>query len=633
MDQLLNQVIENYKFVSVLGKGGMGIVYKAYDLKLDRYVAIKILSAHIVHNPKYIERFKREAKNQAQLTHPNIVTVYGFLEYENLLGIVMECAEGDSVDKLIYKYKRLHINDAVYIIKQTLVGMSYAHAKGFVHRDIKPSNIIVDKEGTVKIMDFGISKSLLDKGLTKTGSKIGTVLYMSPEQIRGDDITHATDIYSMGCTLYEMVVGEPPFYLQNDYEVMEAHLKKQPKKVSKIVQGIPLEFDEILNLSLQKEAGRRYPSCEEYLNDVIKIEKQLVNLQSEIFLHKVKNPKKKKIFSIVGFAFFLTVLGVLVYFAYIQADKLIKSNQLSGLKKYSIETLFEKHDDSYKFNSMSKVSFPEEAMLNSISFLDNSRGYIVGNNGGLWITKDSCDSWQKINLGTNVNLTDLHFDLNGKSIVVGDSNNIFLSQDYFNSFHSKKIYGDNYISGIEFKNVATGFIYGSKGLLARSDDGGENWERLTTNTSETLFDMDFVSDLVGFAVGFKGTVLRTDDGGRSWKKEGINSEKYLKAIDFYDEDNGVIVGGGGSIFVTSNGGDSWRDLSNKDVGGIHDVKYLSEKIIIAIGSRGKIIVSEDGGETWKSLKTDLFVKLNKIAVTPNNAIYVAGVNGTILKLR
>jgi len=162
MEELIGNKIENYQILSILGKGGMGIVYKARDEKLDRFVAIKFLAFEMVNNPKLAERFKREAKNHAQLLHSNIVTVYGFIEYKNLLGIVMEFVEGESIEKVLFRNMRLHIYDVVYIMRQVLLGIGYAHSKGFIHRDIKPSNIIVNSEGIVKIMDFGISKSIFE---------------------------------------------------------------------------------------------------------------------------------------------------------------------------------------------------------------------------------------------------------------------------------------------------------------------------------------------------------------------------------------------------------------------------------------------------------------------------------------
>jgi serine/threonine-protein kinase len=144
---MVGKTIDNYKVVAILGEGGMGIVYKAFDLKLERFVALKILSPQAFTNPNFIARFKREAKNQAKLTHPNIVPVYGFTEENNTLGIVMEYVEGETLEHLIRRKGHLDLIEALTILEQVLTGIGYAHSKGFVHRDIKPSNIIINNEG------------------------------------------------------------------------------------------------------------------------------------------------------------------------------------------------------------------------------------------------------------------------------------------------------------------------------------------------------------------------------------------------------------------------------------------------------------------------------------------------------
>ena len=283
MENLIGKLIDNFRIVSILGKGGMGIVYKAYDTKLDRYVAIKMLNSQIQNREQFIERFKREAKNQAKLTHPNIVGVYGFIEYSDLLGIVMEYVEGESLEKVIDRQSRFNLYDVIYILKQMLLGLGYAHSKGFVHRDVKPSNIILNKEGITKIMDFGISKSLFEKSSTITSSKIGTVYYMSPEQIKGADVTNRSDIYSLGCTAYEMILGQPPFDAVSEYEVMDSHLKKQPVKISSKLAGIPEQVDTVLLKAMAKSPMDRYGSCEEMLTDVNELDKHVTKLYSGYF--------------------------------------------------------------------------------------------------------------------------------------------------------------------------------------------------------------------------------------------------------------------------------------------------------------------------------------------------------------
>ena len=221
---MVGGIIENYKIISVLGEGGMGIVYKGFDLKLERYVAIKILNSQALLNPQFVARFKREAKNQAKLNHPNIVPVYGFAEANRTLGIVMEYVEGETLENIIERNGKLGLLESLNVLKQILAGADYAHSKGFVHRDLKPSNIIISTEGVAKIMDFGISKSMFEsQGITKTGTKIGTILYMSPEQIKAMEPTAQSDIYSIGISIFEMLRGKTPFDVGNEFQIMEAH--------------------------------------------------------------------------------------------------------------------------------------------------------------------------------------------------------------------------------------------------------------------------------------------------------------------------------------------------------------------------------------------------------------------------
>ena len=350
MEDLIGKIIDNYRVVSVLGKGGMGIVYKAYDTKLDRYVAIKMLNASAHDKERFIERFKREAKNQAKLSHPNIVAVYGFIEYSNLLGIVMEYVEGESLEKVIDRQGRFNLYDVIYILKQLLLGMGYAHSKGFVHRDIKPSNIILNKEGITKIMDFGISKSLYDNSVTKTGSKIGTVFYMSPEQVRGQEVTNRSDIYSIGCTVYEMIVGQPPFDYTSEYEVMDGHLKKTPTKISEKLTSVPEQVDKIVLKALEKSPMNRYSSCEEMFHDVQELDKHVAKLYTSYFKRTEPKSKKYKIMSVSAFAGFTLLLVGLSYFVYKQVNALIASNELDKFKKYSIQQLFSSDEGKFKFS-------------------------------------------------------------------------------------------------------------------------------------------------------------------------------------------------------------------------------------------------------------------------------------------
>lgn len=633
MEDLINKTIENYKFVSVLGKGGMGVVYKAYDVRLDRFVAIKVLNSRILHKKNSVERFKREARHQAQLIHPQIVTVFGFLEVDGFLGIVMEYVEGESLEKLIHRLKKLHVNDAVYILRQLLMGVGYAHQKGFVHRDIKPSNVIINKDGAVKIMDFGISKSLFDQSVTKTGSKIGTVLYMSPEQIRGEDVDHLSDIYSLGCTFYEMISGEPPFYEENEYKVMDAHLKQNPKKLSSFISGVTSEVDKVVDLSLRKVAGERYQNCDLFLRDVIELENHLAKLQSEIFRHKHPNPKRKKVFSVLGFSILLLFVASIVYLAYIQTGNFLKSDSLYELKKYSIQNLFESDSRKLEYANFIVLNSGINRNVNAIKMVNDSYGLAVGDRGGLFKTVDNGNTFSKIDVNISANLQDVDVSKAGNSVTVGDSGIILFSYDQFNSYTEVNSGTKENLLQIKFINDKTAFAIGVNGTILRSHDSGFTWDILTHNNPETFFDIHFVNNDKGFIVGRNGTLLFTSDGGTTWITEESFTDKYLKSIDFFDAKNGAVVGGGGTVFITENGGSSWKERSLSGISGLQKVKYISEEFIIAVGSRGTLVISENGGDDWKQLQTNLYVLLTDITVTPLKKIIIAGHNGTLIKLK
>lgn len=266
---LIGTSINGFKIISILGEGGMGIVYKAFDTKLERYVAIKMLHPRTNKPERLLSQFKKEAKHQARLVHPNIITVYGLLEYQSLLGIVMEYVEGRNLNEIIFRNGKIEPAQATKFLIQILMGIEYAHSKGFVHRDIKPSNILIDSNGTLKIMDFGISKSLFDtSGVETPFSKMGTIFYISPEQIRGESASISSDIYAIGCTAYEMLTGFSPFFSTNEFDVMEGHLRKTPAHFSNFVYGVPDWLDTIIFKSLEKNPQNRYYNCGIILKEI-----------------------------------------------------------------------------------------------------------------------------------------------------------------------------------------------------------------------------------------------------------------------------------------------------------------------------------------------------------------------------
>ena len=208
---MIGETISHYRILAMLGEGGMGVVYKAHDQNLDRTVALKFLPRSVSHTDTQHKRFLREARAASALDHPNICTIYDIDETaDGQTFIAMGFCQGEPLAEVIARCE-LPIDRAVDIAMKVASGLASAHSEGIVHRDIKPANIIISAEGGVKVIDFGLAKLTGKTAITREGSTVGTVAYMSPEQVQGDEVDHRVDIWSLGAVLYEMVAGVPPF--------------------------------------------------------------------------------------------------------------------------------------------------------------------------------------------------------------------------------------------------------------------------------------------------------------------------------------------------------------------------------------------------------------------------------------
>jgi len=469
--------------------------------------------------------------------------------------------------------------------------------------------------------------------MTKTGSKMGTVYYMSPEQIRGEEVTNRSDIYSIGCTAYEMIIGEPPFFSKSEYEVMDGHLKKAIPLISGKMSGVPEQVDKILQKAMEKNPNNRYNSCEEMYDDVQELDKLVAKLYTGYFERVKPRSKKYKILSVSAFVGFILIIIALSFFVYSQVDSLLKNNGLDKFRKYSIQSLFNSDESRFKFTSISKVQSGIIKNINSIYFADDVFAAAVGDSGTIILSSDGGINWKNKKFNRQVSLSDIHCFPHGKTILVGDSSAIYYSMNYLDSLIQIPIVPGYTFFKIKFINNDTGFITGNKGLILKTTNGGIIWSKVITNSNEIIFDVAFFSPQKGFAVGWNGLLMETYNGGDTWQISKTQlADNYLKSIDVNSKGDGLIVGGDGIILHSSNSGESWKKIDMKTTGGFQKVKYISDEYAIIIGSRGVILVSKDKGNSWNVVDSKIFSNMNSLAVSPYGKIYIAGVNGMIYKI-
>jgi serine/threonine protein kinase len=264
---MIGKTISHYKILEKLGEGGMGVVYRARDTRLERDVALKFLSPHALGTEEDHARLLREARAAAALNHPSICTVHEIETAEGQTFIAMECVEGEDLRARL-ESGPLGVSGALRIAANIADGLSEAHAKSITHRDIKPANIVIAPTDRVKIMDFGLARLGGGAQLTKTGATLGTIAYMSPEQARGDPVDHRTDIWSLGVVLYEMLTGERPFRGDYDQAVIYSILNEEPEPLASIRSEVPAALDAILAVVLAKSPASRYQSAQELARDL-----------------------------------------------------------------------------------------------------------------------------------------------------------------------------------------------------------------------------------------------------------------------------------------------------------------------------------------------------------------------------
>jgi GNAT superfamily N-acetyltransferase/predicted Ser/Thr protein kinase len=341
--------IGKYEVIHMLGRGGMGVVYRARDPRIGRDVAIKTLTAGYSGEPEMLKRFYQEAGNTGNLRHPNIVTVYDFGDEEGLPYIVMEFLEGAPLDKLIRENQLLHMSEKLAIMEQVCLALSYAHGQGMIHRDVKPANIIVQPDGVVKLLDFGIARSGgmtstgttagTDPGFTHTGTLIGTPAYMAPERLRGERFDGRSDIFAAGVVLYQFLAGALPFAAEYPANINQI-LHDAAPPLGKYLSSYPPQLDEIIARSLAKDPQQRYASASEMSADLHVIGKKLQSQRLNQLVADARTAVKKE-----DYVAARSILGEVLH-----ADpKLASARKLmSGVERYFNEQKLKQELDEIK---------------------------------------------------------------------------------------------------------------------------------------------------------------------------------------------------------------------------------------------------------------------------------------------
>lgn len=388
---MINQQIQNYKIISLIGEGGMGDVYLAEHVSIKRKVAIKVLKPELVKNEEIRLRFKNEAAMLAHLQHPNIVGLIDYVEQDGGLFLIMEYVEGQGLDELIKAQQTpLSIERAKNLMIQIVEAFVYAHKSGIIHRDVKPSNILVTADDQIKVLDFGIAK-LVGEGnhhLTKTGTQIGTVYYMSPEQVRGQVLDHRSDIYSLGVTFYELLTGVCPYKsLTTEYEIYDRIVKEPLLDLTQTMGAAYRSMWTIISKATAKEVSDRYQSCEELAADLKKgivltpkatpVKQAASSVNTKQTFTEAKPKSKTWLWITLGVLAAGLGIFLAVWFFKVEPENKwhIEQGYLSEGKEYSVNYAFYKADEGELLPYQRKVNdLVEEFVINN-SFVKDTLSF------------------------------------------------------------------------------------------------------------------------------------------------------------------------------------------------------------------------------------------------------------------
>jgi serine/threonine-protein kinase len=422
---MIGKTISHYKILAKLGEGGMGVVYKAEDTKLNRTVALKFLPSSIMASEAEKTRFVHEAQAAAALNHPNICTIYEIDEVDGQSFIAMEFVEGQSLKAKI-EAGPLKLDEALGIAMQVAEGLQAAHEKQITHRDIKPANIMLTPKGQAKIMDFGLAKLAGRTVVTKEGMTVGTVAYMSPEQARGEEVDHHTDIWAFGVVFYEMITGQHPFKGLYEQAVVYSILNENPEPITGLRTGVPMELERIVNKAMTKNPNERYQHVGDLLVDLRLLQKQVESGMPKsrtIDTNKAafQKPKRMYLYGAVATLLLLLIAGGLYFFP--KNGKTIES-----LAILPFENASRNLDTEYLSDGIT------ESLINSLSQMPNLKV----------ISRTSVFRYK----GKEVDPKTVGRDLNVRAVLTGrvvqHGDGLFISTELVNADDNSQIWGEKY---------------------------------------------------------------------------------------------------------------------------------------------------------------------------------------------
>ncbi|NIM91173.1 MAG: protein kinase [Candidatus Aminicenantes bacterium] len=389
-----------YQIIEELGKGGMGKVYKAVDKEIDGKVALKLIKPEIAADGKTIERFRNELKTARDIAHKNVCRMYHLAKHEGTHYIVMEYVSGEDLKSFIRRSRQVTPGTAISIAKQVCEGLTEAHKLGTVHRDLKPQNIMIDKDGNARIMDFGIARSLKEKGITGAGVMIGTPEYMSPEQVEAKEVDQRSDIYSLGVILYEMVTGRVPFEADTPFAIGVKHKSEAPKDPRELNTQIPEGLSIVILRCLEKDKAKRYQSADELHTELTNIEKGIPFAEKIVPERRPSTSKEitvtfglRKLLIPALVVIALVILGIVIWQLLPQKEAVPEPATKPSIAVLPFADLSPQKDQEYFCDGMAN------AIINALS---NIKGLSVRARGSSFAFKGQQQDLQEIGKRLNV---------------------------------------------------------------------------------------------------------------------------------------------------------------------------------------------------------------------------------------